>query len=172
MATDTKRDQERASDCNLDPISGEPGAHPVGTGVGTAAGGVAAGAVGGAAAGPIGAAVGVVAGGIVGGLAGKSVAQSIDPTAEEAYWRGEYARRPYYDARTPYDQYAPAYRYGWESRIHHPDSRFDEAEHDLQRGWESAKDESRLTWDRARHATRDAWERIDRQAIRCRTDEA
>jgi hypothetical protein len=49
-------------DLNADPISGEPGAHPIGTGVG-AAGGAAAGAAVGAAGGPVGAAVGGVVGG-------------------------------------------------------------------------------------------------------------
>ena len=43
-------------DENRDPITGAPGAHPVGTGIGAAAGGVAAGAAAGTvAAGPIGA---------------------------------------------------------------------------------------------------------------------
>ena len=157
----TKRESTAASDLNLDPISGEPGAHPVGTGVGTAVGGMAAGAVGGAAGGPIGAAVGAVAGGIIGGLAGKSLAESIDPTAEDAYWRSQYPNRPYHDTGTAYDDYAPAYRFGWESRARHQDSRFDEMEHDLQRNWEAVKGPSQLSWDRARHATRDAWDRID-----------
>ena len=39
---------------NLDPITGAPGAHPVGTGIGAAAGGVAAGAAVGSVAGPVG----------------------------------------------------------------------------------------------------------------------
>src|SRR5438105_822724 len=47
-----KREHVTSTDANRDPITGEPGAHPVGTGVGTAAGGAAAGAAGGAAAGP------------------------------------------------------------------------------------------------------------------------
>jgi hypothetical protein len=35
------------------------------------------------------------AGAIVGGLAGKGVAESIDPTVEDAYWRENYATRDY-----------------------------------------------------------------------------
>ena len=73
------------ADANRDPITGEPGAHPVGTGLGTAAGGAAAGAAAGLAAGPVGAAVGAVVGGVAGGLAGKGIAESINPTVEEAY---------------------------------------------------------------------------------------
>ena len=88
-------------DLNLEPITGAPGAHPVGTGVGAAAGGATGAAVG-SVAGPIGTAVGAVIGAVVGGLAGNSVAETVDPTAEEAYWRASYTREPYYrDGPTP-----------------------------------------------------------------------
>ena len=80
-------------DENRDPITGEPGAHPVGAGVGAAVGGAAAGAAVGMAAGPVGTVAGAVIGGVAGGLAGKAVAEQIDPTIEEHYWRNEYATR-------------------------------------------------------------------------------
>lgn len=161
-------------DANRDPISGEPGSHPVGVGVGTAAGGLAAGvaggamagAMGGTAAGPvgtaIGAAIGAVVGGVAGGLAGKGVAESIDPTTEDAYWRENHASRPYADAGTSYDEYGPAYQYGWESRSRYQGRAFDEVEPDLARDWDRAKGQSRLGWDKAKHATRDAWDRVER----------
>src|SRR4051812_26680344 len=69
-----------ARDANADPITGAPGAHPVGTGIGAAAGGIAAGAAIGTVAGPIGTAIGAAVGAVVGGLAGKGVAERIDPT--------------------------------------------------------------------------------------------
>ena len=84
-------DRKIGADANRDPITGTPGAHPVGTGVG-AAGGAAAGAAIGAIGGPIGAAVGLVAGAVAGGLAGKGVAETIDPTVEDAYWRKNYSQ--------------------------------------------------------------------------------
>src|SRR5687768_18466963 len=84
-----ERDAKRG-DANRDPISGAPGAHPVGTGLGAAAGGMAAGAAVGTVAGPVGTAVGAAGGAVVGGLAGKGSAEMIDPTAEEAYWRENY----------------------------------------------------------------------------------
>ena len=67
-------------DLNLDPITDEPGSHPVGTGVG-AAGGAITGAAVGALGGPIGAAAGAVVGAIAGGLAGHSLGEAINPTA-------------------------------------------------------------------------------------------
>jgi phage tail tape-measure protein len=152
--------ESTATDANRDPITGEPGAHPIGTGIGAVAGGVAAGAAGGAAAGPVGAVVGAVAGGVAGGLAGKGIAESIDPTAEDQYWSENYTSRPYYNPSTCYDEYRPAYRYGWEARARHADRTFDEAEPDLERDWEGARGQSTLAWDRAKHAARDAWDRV------------
>ena len=78
---------------NRDLITGEPGSHPIGTGVGAALGGAAAGAVAGTVVGPIGTAIGGVVGAIVGGLAGKGVAEKIDPTREDVYWRENYKDR-------------------------------------------------------------------------------
>ncbi|WP_435021436.1 hypothetical protein TA3x_002373 [Tundrisphaera sp. TA3] len=153
--------KKTAPDANRDPITGEPGAHPVGTGLGAAGAGAAAGAVGGMAAGPVGAAVGAVVGAVAGGLAGKGVAESIDPTTEDAYWRDAHRERPYAQAGTSYDHYRPAYQYGWESRGIHADKSFDEVEGDLGRDWDSRKGSSSLTWDHAKHAARDAWDRVD-----------
>jgi len=48
------------TNANLDPISGQPGAHPVGTGIGAAGVGTAATVVGGIVGGPVGAVVGSV----------------------------------------------------------------------------------------------------------------
>ena len=79
---------------NRDPITGAPGAHPVGTGLGAAGGGLA-GAAAGSLAGPIGTVVGLVAGAVVGGLGGKAAAEGVNPTAEEAYWRENHGRQPY-----------------------------------------------------------------------------
>ena len=98
-------------DLNRDPITDEPGAHPVGTGIG-ATGGAVAGAAAGAIGGPVGAAIGGVVGAIVGGLAGKAAAEAVNPTAEEAHWRENYMREPYYQQGRSFDDYAPAYRLG------------------------------------------------------------
>lgn len=51
-------------------------------------------------------------GAVVGGLAGKSVDETVDPTAEEAFWRESYTREPCYRDGHTYEAYAPAYRLG------------------------------------------------------------
>lgn len=144
------------NDMNRDPITGAPGAHPVGTGVG-AAGGAVAGAAAGAVAGPVGAVVGLVAG----GLGGKAVAESVNPTAEEAYWRSSYDRESYYEPGRSYDDYAPAYALGWSSRAVREDS-FDMLEPTLADEWATRRGNSTLDWPQARHASRAAWVRADR----------
>lgn len=159
MMASSKHNPEEV-DTNPDPITGEKGAHPVGVGLGAAGAGAAAGAVGGAVGGPVGAAVGAVIGAVAGGLAGKGVAESIDPTVEDAYWSENYKNRPYVEKATSYDLYRPAYQHGWESRSKYADKSFDEVEPILKRDWDAVKADSKLTWDKAKHATRDAWDRI------------
>ena len=145
---------------NRDPITGAPGAHPVGVGIGAAAGGIAAGAAAGTlAAGPVGTVVGAAVGAIVGGLGGKAVAEHYDPTVEERYWRENYERQPYYRKDMTYDDYAPAYRLGWESRNRNPTERFETAETRLENDYRDLRGNSRLDWSDAKHATRAAWER-------------
>jgi hypothetical protein len=147
-------------DSNPDPITGEPGAHPVGV-AGGATGGALAGAAIGAVGGPIGAAVGGAIGAVAGGLAGKGAAEAVNPTEEDAYWKENFKTRPYYQDGRAYDDYAPAYRYGWEAaaRPEHTGRRFDDVERDLSAGWASARGKVRTEWNEAKDATRDAFER-------------
>jgi len=155
-------DYKDKDNLNLDPITDAPGAHPVGTGLGAAAGGAAAGAAAGAFGGPVGAVAGAVVGAVAGGLGGKAVAESINPTAEEAYWREQYTREPYYQTGRSFDDYAPAYRLGLYGRSNYTGS-FDEAQSDLSIYWDSKKEGSTLSWPEAEAASRAAWTRVDEQ---------
>ena len=151
---------EKKADANRDPLSGAPGAHPVGTGIGAAAGGLAAGAAAGTMAGPVGTLVGAAIGAVAGGLAGKGVAELIDPTAEYEYWADNYRDRPYYTHGFGYEDYGPAYRYGVDSYTLYNNRTWDAAEADLASGWDQAKGKSRLAWNDAKHAAKDAWRRV------------
>jgi hypothetical protein len=141
---------------------------PVAKGVGAAVGGVSGGVIGGAAAGasvggmtgPVGAAVGAVAGAVVGAVAGKKVADAIDPGVEDAYWKENYASRPYVASGATYDDYGPAYSYGVATYSRYQDRAFEDVEPELGRDWERSRGRSSLQWDSARHATRDAWQRL------------
>ncbi len=152
---------DSTKDANRDPITGEPGSHPVGTGVGTL-GGAAAGAAIGSVAGPVGTAVGGLVGAIAGAAAGHSVAEGIDPTAEDAYWNENYKLQPYFIGDHDYNDYGPAYRMGYEGQGRHKGRTFDDAEPELAREWNSTRGKSRLEWDSARDAVRDGWHRVER----------
>lgn len=160
MGTTTKVPSE-----NRDPITGAPGAHPVGTGFGALIGGAAAGAAAGTVAGPAGTLAGAAAGAILGGWAGKSVAESVDPTAEDAYWQENFSARPYAEGAS-YHDYGPAYRYGVNAYRSFPDRSYDDMEPELARHWPNSMEGSTLEWDRAKHATRDAWGRLKDAAER------
>jgi len=154
------RNESDKGSANRDPISGAPGAHPVGTGIGAAAGGMAAGAAVGSVAGPVGTAIGAAVGAVAGGLAGKGIAEKIDPTIEEAYWRENYSKRPYYSKSYSYDDYGPAYMYGVDNYSRYQGRKFDDVEAELSRDWQRAKGKSRLAWEEAKFATRDSWQRL------------
>lgn len=157
-------DVPKQPSANRDPISGAPGAHPVGTGLG-AAGGVAAGAaIGTAVAGPAGTLVGAAIGAIAGGLAGKGVAEMVDPTVEAAYWREHHVKEPYYVKSRNFDFYAPAYRAGYEGHTKYHGRKFDEVESDIRADYLRYKGDM-SSWDEVRPASLAGWNRIDRRVL-------
>lgn len=152
---------EPAVDANRDPITGEPGSHPVGTGLGSAGGAAAGAAVGGAVGGPVGAVVGGVVGALAGGAAGHAAGEALDPTVETTYWRSTYATRPYYRDDRPFEELEPAYRYGWEqAAASRAEKRFEDVEAELERTWPTARGNSRFEWKDVRGAARDSWNRV------------
>lgn len=143
--------ESRQSKQDLGLISLEAGAHPVGSGVGAVGGAAGAGAL-----------LGGVVGAGAGGLGGKAAAEAINPTDEEAHWRDNYQREPYYEAGRTFDDYGPAYRLGLAARADYSGT-FDQTESRLATHWNVRKDSSSLSWVQAKLATRAAWGRIDRQ---------
>jgi hypothetical protein len=147
----------------------KPAATGIGAVLGGAAGGVAGGAAAGAAVGgmtgPVGAAVGAAVGAVVGAVAGRSVAKA-DPAEEDAYWRDNYASRPYIANGATFDDYGPAYRHGVDAYSRNPDRSFDDAETELSRDWDTSRGGSKLEWERAKHASRDAWDRLSNSVER------
>ncbi len=146
---------------NEDPITGEAGAHPIGTGLGAAIGSVAAGAAAGSVVGPVGTVAGAVIGGLAGGLAGKAVAENVDPTVELDYWRDEYRNRPYYSEEYGFDDYEPAYRAGIDAYSADEPMTWEERE-ELAANRYQAQSGS-LHWDDARPAAKDAYDRLAAQ---------
>lgn len=147
-------------DTNPDPLTGEPGSHPVGTGVGTTGGGLTGAAVGAAIAGPVGAAVGAVVGGVAGAYSGRGVAEAVNPTVEETFWRENHASQEWAGEGSTYDDYAPAYRSGYEAVAKYAGRDYAEIETDLALDYKKHDPNTALPWDRARPAVKAAWQRV------------
>lgn len=87
---------------------------------------------------------------------------TLGQTEQQAsYWREQYQYEPYVAKNEKYDDYAPAYRTGYEGRSQHAGQRFEEVEADLRRDWENTRGSSKLGWDKASQACRAAWDRAD-----------
>src|SRR5436305_8796653 len=129
--TTAELDPSVKHDVNRDPITGEPGAHPVGTGVGAAGGAVTGAAIGAAVGGPVGAVVGAAVGGVAGGLAGKGVAEAVVSASQTGY---------------SHEDYRPAYWYGWEAAQEHSGRNWVDIAGNLERGWDQAREGSKLSW--------------------------
>jgi hypothetical protein len=157
-------DRKLDADVNADPISGAPGAHPVGTGLGAAGGAAAGAAIGTMVGGPVGTLAGGAIGAVAGGLAGSAAGEAVNPTVEDAYWRQNYSTRPYVKRSEPYDRYRPAYKYGWEARETYRGKTFTDIESSLQSDWERKRRENELSWNDARGPVRDAWEHVEVKA--------
>lgn len=157
----TKHESEHP-DSNPDPITGQSGAHPVGTGVGAGTAGAVGTAIGGVVGGPVGAVVGAVVGSVVGGLVGKNVAESVNPTVEDEYWNTNYKSRDYVKPERKYEDYQPAYRTGYEGFGRHAETgkTYEEVEPELKADYERNHANTGLTWQEAQPAARDAYLRL------------
>ena len=91
----------------------------------------------------------------------RGLERRIDPAVEEAYWRDNYLREPYYERGYNFDDYRAGYLTGWEGRLRYGGRSFEQAERDMQRDYSRNRGASRLDWAKNRHAARAAWERID-----------
>lgn len=84
----------------------------------------------------------------------------VSSTLESDYWRSNYQHRPYVEPGVSYDEYAPAYQYGWDAYSQNTSRLFEDVEPELRTRWDRDRGSSRLTWEKARHAARDAWDRM------------
>jgi hypothetical protein len=112
--------------------------------------------------GPVGGIMGAAIGAVAGGLAGKSAAESVNPTAEELFWKETYVREPYYVTGRAFEYYAPGFRAGWEGRVRYDGRSFNEAESALQANYNLTKSELDPVWQDVMPAARAAWDRVDR----------
>ena len=135
--------------------------HSIGEGAGAVTGAVAGAAIG-SVAGPVGTVIGSVAGGVVGAKAGDGIAEAINPTDYTRHFESSFRERPYYATGRDWNDYQPAYQYGYDTYSAYRGQRFDDVEEQLQRDWDTTRGSSRLAWGEAREAVRDGWHHIER----------
>ncbi len=161
---DARVEKAEAKAMNRDPITGDAGSHPIGTGIGTTGGAVAGAAIG-SITGPVGTALGGIVGAIVGAAAGHAVGEAVNPTGEESHWRDAYRKEPFFNDSLSFDDYAPAFRAGYMYRSAYPERPWDVAEAELKSVWEHTSDASRLSWTVAREAMLAAWRHANPTAV-------
>ena len=111
------------------------------------------------------------------GLGGKDVAEVVDPTGEDKYWRAAHGKQPCAaGGKHTYENYAPAYRTGYEGHSRYETAaRFEEAEPTLREGYLSLAGEAgaaKLPWEQAKAAAEHAWNRVERgEAVRIQLSE-
>jgi hypothetical protein len=177
MATDVNRakkvDLPPRGNRNADPISDEPGAHPIETGIGAAVAGAASGLTAGAVAGPMAAAVGVAVGAVAGAYAGKSIGEVIDPTTDDDWLRLNFRSRPYVEVGDEYEDFRSAYRFGSLAESKYGDAGLDLADPELKKDWEASV-ASDLPWSRASGAVKDGYDRTVaiRKERSCESDDS
>jgi len=81
---------------------------------------------------------------------------------EDNYWEENFSSRPYALGPDYYDQFRPAFRYGFESARDNLGRSWDDAEPDLREGWDRYRNQSGTpsAWDEIKGAVRDAWDRV------------
>ncbi|MGE5835108.1 MAG: hypothetical protein ACM4AI_11555 [Acidobacteriota bacterium] len=82
---------------------------------------------------------------------------------EDEYWRGAFRSRPYCASDTSYDDWRPAYRYGYESAVRHEGRAWDDRlEDELRTGWDRYPERTSRdwSWQHVKDAVRDAWNRL------------
>ena len=91
------------------------------------------------------------------------VAEAVNPTEYTDHFQRTYETAPYYSAGRQWNDYEPAYRYGYDTYGEYRGQRFEDVESTLERNWDSAKADSRLAWAEAKSAVRDGWHHIERK---------
>ncbi len=95
-----------------------------------------------------------------GGMQGTSFGGPRTSAEWEAYeqdFRSDYETN-YAGRGGTYDDYAPAYRYGWDSASNYRGRNWDDVEPDLQRDWE--RNNPGREWTRFKNAARRGWQRM------------
>lgn len=85
-------------------------------------------------------------------------------TDEDAWWRANFGSQPYGVGRE-YEEFQPAYQYGFESATKHSGGTWRDVEESLRTGWDrfEGKRVGGAAWENIKDAVKDAWHRATGQ---------
>jgi len=148
-------------DGEINQMHGVTGERIIGGGVGAAVGSTA-GAIIGSVVPLAGTIAGAAIGAVVGAALGSGVASLFHPHDQDEFWRMHYKSRPYYEAQFDFERdYAPAYRFGYTTRMEADKGPIDAFAGGFEDQWMAHRGMSRLSWEQARPAIEDAWARYE-----------
>ena len=101
--------------------------------------------------------IGLAAGAVGGGFAVQADDETVDASKEDAFWRERHSSEPY-AIGTPYEDYAPAYRAGYEGYLRRGGEKFADVEENIREEYQSHR--AGLPWEKARPASAAAWKRL------------
>ena len=92
------------------------------------------------------------------------MAEYITWDHEDLWWRGAFPSRPYSPGHK-YEDFRPAYRYGYESGMRHEGRSWEDVKENLRTGWDrfEGRGPGGAAWENIEDAVRDAWDRITGQ---------
>jgi hypothetical protein len=157
---------------NPDPITGEPGFHPIGTVAGGASGAMTGAAIG-TIGGPVGVILGAAAGGLVGGLAGDVLAELLNPSDIDEYWRAEFEKGAGISAQS-YEEVKNELYFGTQGRLRYGKSAppWNEVEPDLAKLWRASPLWTGEEWQQVRATVFEAFRVADAAIKRVLEQEA
>ena len=81
---------------------------------------------------------------------------------DAAHWQEAHSTQPYAKSEFGYEDYAPAYQLGYNSRGRYQTQSYDTLQDEMKGEWDRNRGNSRLSWEDAMPATRAAWHRAGR----------
>jgi hypothetical protein len=83
---------------------------------------------------------------------------------EDTWWRANFGSQPYAVGHE-YEEFQPAYRYGFESARKHSGGTWHDTEESLRTGWDrfEGKRAGGAAWENIKDAVKDAWHRVTGQ---------
>lgn len=92
-------------------------------------------------------------------IAGKRMLDSSD---YNRHFADDFKNSRFFRSGSEWQDYEPAYQYGYESFDRHRGRRFEEVESELAQAWNTTRRGSKLAWEEAKEAVRDGWHYLER----------